>query len=429
MRLRVRSRGVKGVLVLLVVVAAGALAATTFGSHGQQRWSGQWDFEHLDPAGAPNGVTGGFAFRHETDEGGATLLSQIGGTPCPEPTDYFAGGYTVPDGTPPSGPPPGEFVDTGRIRGCTVGNSPDHLKGRYESNGSGGSGNIDLTLTSPTTWTGTFTVDGQSGVFQWRGRFDKHFEDGADDVSTPPYSSNTPADEPDPAGPPVPAGTEDEPAPAEQPVGECSKGGALRLTSTRKEAGPNARFQIVARSNGSLPDYCHIRIDSSSLDFHDCHSGQTVCQSVAVAPLGTPGKTVRVRYFAQVYSPDQGAVPGTGSNTITVKWQFPDVPACAEPDRWTVTLAVSKRSVAVDKYVAVTVKANGCMHGTGYVIRVVEDGKRNVMLCNWSSSCKDALISKTAKTASYRAIVSKGGRGRAVASSAPVTIEWTASSG
>jgi hypothetical protein len=133
-----------------------------------------------------------------------------------------------------------------------------------------------------------------------------------------------------------------------------------------------------------------------------------------------------VRYFAQVYSPDQGAVPGTGSNTITVKWQFPDVPACAEPDRWTVTLAVSKRSVAVDKYVAVTVKANSCMHGTGYVIRVVEDGKRNVMLCNWSSSCKDALISHTAKTASYRAIVSKGGRGRAVASSQAVTIEWTA---
>ena len=57
---------------------------------------------------------------------------------------------------------------------------------------------------------------------------------------------------------------------------------------------------------------------------------------------------------------------------------------------------------------------------------LVEDGKRNVMLCNWSSSCKDALISKTAKTATYRAIVSKGGRGRAVASSAPVTIEWTA---
>lgn len=423
-----RSLLVRALVIVSAVGAAGVLAAASLGfgaSHGQQRWSGQWDFEHL-AGGVPNGVSGGFAFRHETDENGAMLLQQIGGTPCPEPTDYFAGGYTVPDGTPPPPSlPPAEFVDTGKIRGCTVGNDPNRLKGRYESNGSGGSGNIDLTLTSPTVWTGTFTVDGRSGVFQWRGTFGAHFEDGADDVSTPPYAATTPSDEPPPAGPPTALPPEDEAAPSEQPVGECSKNGSLRLTSARKEAGPKTRFELVARSTGPLPEWCSIRIDSSSLDFYDCPGGQTVCKDVAVAPLGEPGKIVRVRYFAQVYSPGQGAVPGTGSNTITVKWQFPDVPACAEPDRWTVTLNVSKRSVPAGRYVAVTARVNSCLHGTGYVIRVVEDGKRNVMLCNWSASCKDALISQVAKTASYRAIVSKGARGRGVATSAPVTIEWT----
>jgi hypothetical protein len=193
------------VAAVSVCALAGVLAATTLGSHGQQRWSGQWDFEHLDAAGAPNGVTGGFAFRHETDEGGATLLSEIGGTPCPEPTDYFAGGYTVPDGTPVA---PEEFIDTGKIRGCTVGDDPNHIRGRYESNGSGGSGDIDLTLTSPTAWTGTFTVDGQAGVFQWRGVFGGHFADGADDPSIPPYGATTPAETAPPAGttPPVTVG-------------------------------------------------------------------------------------------------------------------------------------------------------------------------------------------------------------------------------
>jgi hypothetical protein len=427
MRLGVRSRGVKGGLVLLVCVAAGVLAATTFGSHGQQRWSGQWDFEHLT-GGAPNGVTGGFAFSHEQDDSyGATLLTQIGGTACPEPTDYFSGGYTVPDGTPV---PPPEFIDTGKIRGCTVGNDPNHLKGRYQSNVSGGtSGNIDLTLTSPTAWTGTYTVDGQSGVFQWRGTFAAHFGDGADDPSIPPYGATTPSEEPPPAGPPTALPPEDEAPPSEQPAAECADNGALRLTSARKEAGPKTHFELVARSSGPLPDYCHIRIESSTVDFYECHSGQTVCKGFALAPLGEPGKTVAVRYFAQVFHPTLGAVSGTGSNAITVKWQFPDVPACAEPDRWTVTLSVSKRSVPVDRYVAVTAKANSCMHGTDYVIRVVEDGKRNVMLCNWSASCKDALISHTAKKASYRAIISKGGRGKGVATSAPVTIEWTGAAG
>jgi hypothetical protein len=197
-------------VLVCTVGAAGVLAAVGLGtgaSHGQQRWSGQWDFVHDS-----GGVTGGFAFRHETDENGATLLQQIGGTPCPEPTDYFAGGYTVPDGTPPAGTPaPGEFVDTGKIRACVVDGNPLHIKGRYESNGSAGpSGNIDLTLdASGASWTGTFTTDGQTGVFGWHGTFDRHFEDGADDPSDPPYTSATPPEPPTPpptTGPTVPPG-------------------------------------------------------------------------------------------------------------------------------------------------------------------------------------------------------------------------------
>jgi hypothetical protein len=187
-----RLPGGTGVRVLLVLAAAGAvgvLAATSLGTHTGQRWAGQWDFVHDS-----GGVTGGFAFRHETDESGAALLQQIGGTPCPEPTDYFAGGYTVPDGTPPAGtPPPEAFVDTGKIRACVVDGDPLHVRGRYESNSAGGDrGDIDLTLNSSgTSWTGTFTVDGEAGVFGWHGTFDKHFDDGAEHPSDPPYGGGT----------------------------------------------------------------------------------------------------------------------------------------------------------------------------------------------------------------------------------------------
>lgn len=216
-----RRVGVKALLVVSVAATAGVLAATTLGSHGQQRWSGQWDFVH------DSGVTGGFAFRHETDEYGATLLQQVGGTPCPEPTDYFAGGYTVPDGTPPAGtPPPGEFIDTGKIRACVVDGNPLHIRGRYESNSSGGdAGNIDLTLDgSGTSWTGTFTVDGVPGSFGWRGTFDKHFEDGADDPSNPPYGSATTPTEPTTTTdeePPPTACRSGGPAPGCKPPPKC----------------------------------------------------------------------------------------------------------------------------------------------------------------------------------------------------------------
>lgn len=223
-----RSILIRGIVLVGALGAAGMLAAVGLGSgasHGQQRWSGQWDFVH------DSGVTGGFAFRHETDENGATLLQQIGGTPCPEPTDYFAGGYTVPDGTPPSGPPPGEFVDTGKIRACVVDGNPLHVRGRYESNHSGGDrGDIDLTLdASGTSWTGTFTIDGAPGTFGWRGTFDKHFEDGADDPSTPPYGS----------------GTSPETPPAEEPPASCPR--LPQSGSSGDEEAPRCLYDVSFR--------------------------------------------------------------------------------------------------------------------------------------------------------------------------------------
>jgi Ca2+-binding RTX toxin-like protein len=167
---------------------AAVLAAPGSGTHTAQFWAGQWDFTHAD------GLTGGFGFRHDTDDTGTTLLVQIGGTACTEPTDYFAGGYTVPDGTPPPpAEPPGSFGDTGKIRACTVDSDPKHIKGRYQSNGSGGAGDIDLLLDeSKTHWSGSYTIDGVPGEFAWEGTFDKHFDgDNALDASMPPYPVST----------------------------------------------------------------------------------------------------------------------------------------------------------------------------------------------------------------------------------------------
>jgi hypothetical protein len=148
------------------------------GGSSEQRWSGQWDFKHT-----VSGLAGGFAFRHETDDNGADLLERIGGTACSGETDYFAGGFTVPDD---EALPPGEsFVDTGKIRGCTV-LGKNHLVGRYQSNRSPDTkGDIDLTLdASGRRWKGTFTVDGSPQKVAWTGTFDEHFEgDGANEPS------------------------------------------------------------------------------------------------------------------------------------------------------------------------------------------------------------------------------------------------------
>jgi len=140
------------------------------------RGIGQWNFVHLGEDGEPNGVSGLFALRHETDERGAELLAEIDGEACSEPTDYFAGAYSVPAGGPP-------FDDTGSFRGCTSG-GPGLLVGRYRSDSSAGdSGGFRLTLEGTERWEGTFTVDGDAKTYWWRGTFNRHFADGAEEPS------------------------------------------------------------------------------------------------------------------------------------------------------------------------------------------------------------------------------------------------------
>lgn len=186
-------------LVLALLAVTAAVAVTVSGSHGQQLWAGQWNYSYP-------GVQGGFAFRHETDVNGADLLEAIGGVACPEPTDYFAGGYTIPDEPPPEVP----YVDTGKIRGCTVDGNPRRLQGRYESNrDSAVAGSFDLTLDATNErWNGTYQPDGDPQAHSWTGFFDNHFDgDGASNVSVPPYGETTP-EEPDPGGtgtPPPPS--------------------------------------------------------------------------------------------------------------------------------------------------------------------------------------------------------------------------------
>ena len=155
-----------------------SIKADPRGGGSVQKWSGQWDFKHVGST-----VTGGFAFRHATDENGADLLERIGGKACSDPSDYFAGGYTVPDD---EALPAGEnFVDTGKIRGCTVG-GPNRIVGRYQSNHDDATrGNLDLMLdASGRKWKGTFTLDGTPGERKWEGTFDEHFDgDGANEPS------------------------------------------------------------------------------------------------------------------------------------------------------------------------------------------------------------------------------------------------------
>jgi Ca2+-binding RTX toxin-like protein len=183
-------------LVFAVSVVAGLVAVTVSGSHGPQLWAGQWNYSYP-------GVSGGFAFRHETDTNGAELLEAIGGVACPEPTDYFAGGYTIPDEPPPDVP----YIDTGKIRGCTVDNDPRRLQGRYESNQGGGAGSFDITLDETNErWTGTYQPDGDPVAHAWTGFFDNHFADGAEELSDPPYGQTTP-DESEPEGPAPPPET------------------------------------------------------------------------------------------------------------------------------------------------------------------------------------------------------------------------------
>jgi hypothetical protein len=189
----------------LALVALGALALLATiptagsGSHGAQWWSGQWSSSF-----------GGFTLRHESDQTGQQLLEAIGGTACTEPTDYFAGNYTA-------------GSEAGVIRGCTVG-GPDRLKGRYRNTGGSVTGSFDVTLFSPTHWTGTWADDGgPSGT--WQGDFLGHFAgDGAENASTTPPPEGEPPPGPGDGGePPPPPIREDEESIPAPDAGESAK--------------------------------------------------------------------------------------------------------------------------------------------------------------------------------------------------------------
>ncbi len=200
---RLRPRMLFGLAVLLGAGLAGAFAPMASASHAEQKWAGYWHFTHLN---SPNpGLTGGFALQHRPDDEGENLLDLIGGIACAEPTDYFVGGYTVPDTEDLA--PDQSYNDTGKIRGCTVGDRL-HLRGRYQSNQDPSvAGDIDLVLSESDVerWNGTFTVDGDTETYSWTGYFQGHFDDGADVPSDPPYPAD-PGPEPEP-GPSPPPGT------------------------------------------------------------------------------------------------------------------------------------------------------------------------------------------------------------------------------
>ena len=202
---RLRPRALVWLSVLFAAVLAGVFAASVSGSHAEQKWAGFWHFTHLNSPTV--GLQGGFAFQHQLDEeNAADLLEAIGGVACPEPTDYFTGAYTTPD-TEDLLPNTG-YDDTGKIRGCTMGDRL-HLRGRYESNSNpAAAGDIELTLLESDLerWNGIFTIDGDPQNYTWTGFFQGHFDDGAEHVSDPPYGE-PPPEEPEPPAPgPAPPG-------------------------------------------------------------------------------------------------------------------------------------------------------------------------------------------------------------------------------
>jgi hypothetical protein len=163
----VNKRSVIASLALGGMLVGSAVAGP--GLYDTQAWSGEWTTS-----------TGAFGLRHETVKFGKTLLKQIGGKPCAIPSDYFAGGYNDPG-------------DAGKLRGCTVGQEPYHLVGRYQSNSGQGSGSFDITITNDThdAFKGTYKPDGGTRHFPWTGSFMTHFTgDGSGDpFSNQPFES------------------------------------------------------------------------------------------------------------------------------------------------------------------------------------------------------------------------------------------------
>ncbi len=142
----------------LILAVAGSLAGSASPTHGKNVWSGQWTTS-----------TGTLGLRWISDADGTKAIETFGGRPCPEPTDYFRGGYTTGAG------------DHGGVVGCTV--NWRRLIARWNTNlASARDGTFDVSYsgdTNPATFSGRYQEDG-GGSGPYTGRFKGHFGgDGA----------------------------------------------------------------------------------------------------------------------------------------------------------------------------------------------------------------------------------------------------------
>jgi Ca2+-binding RTX toxin-like protein len=108
--------------------------------------------------------------RFVSDEEGKDALAAIPGAipnVCAEPSDWYIGTFT-------------RGGDTGTHAGCTIAN---RLVSSFHSDGFGVSGYFNATLSSATSWTGTYNVFG-GNMGDWSGTFANHFDgDGSQDTT------------------------------------------------------------------------------------------------------------------------------------------------------------------------------------------------------------------------------------------------------
>jgi hypothetical protein len=207
---------------LVAALVGGILAATLVAgvSQAQQAtnlFSGNWNTSSHS-AGFTNGTV---AFEVISQSDGTKLINSLGGTPCGPGSTYYRGTYTD-----PANP-------DGLIGGCTT--AADHMVGRFEGDdpsgqlSPGAEGDLDILITSPGNFQGTFTYHGSQ--YDYNGTFFNHFigdgccpSSGGGTTSTstntpPPVMNTTPTNTPGAA------------------AGDCAASAAsLRITVTKRNA-------------------------------------------------------------------------------------------------------------------------------------------------------------------------------------------------
>jgi hypothetical protein len=155
---RLRSAALFAVLLFLAAPVGNA-----FASHDETHpFAGNWVTTY------PNLTHGAINFRLVSDSQGASLLQALGGTPCPEPADYYQGTYTT-------------TIDSGTHVGCSrtvPGTTIATLTSRYSAPQFEvlGSFEIHVSQSNPNFWNGSFAEDGSEGAFgDWSGSFVGHF--------------------------------------------------------------------------------------------------------------------------------------------------------------------------------------------------------------------------------------------------------------